>query len=164
MSLFSYEQLHSTLNHRKTKALFAETCNPDQEPIMTLGRNEKKGLVVLRDYFIDLVATDPSEYTFAETVFGDYAFWDNLSQATWIQPYLAEWRMVADVKRKSLAFSQLLTEVQSQGRNAYGAAKYLVEEPWKKGRPAKKVSKETSTKAAEGFSDDVARLRDYMNE
>lgn len=164
MSLFTFEQLHSTLNHRKTKALFLETCGPDHEPIMTLGRKEKKGLVCLRDLFVEHVARDPSEFEFGEYVFGDYAFWHNLSQATWMRPYLEEWRMVADVKRKSLAFNTLVNEAENDGRNAYGAAKFLIEEPWKKDKTkkAQETKRKTTETAADEYKEDAIRLKDYF--
>jgi len=162
--LFSYEQLHSSLNHRLTKSLFVEVCPPDATPIMTLRRATNKDLVVLRDIFIPMVAEDPTEYEFAEYVFGDYAFWDNLSKATWIQPHLEEWRMVADVRRKSEAFGTLVRDARGKGPSAPSSAKYVIEEKWKDKRKkaVRESSKKTSDTAAQGYSEDVARLKDYM--
>lgn len=163
MPIFSYEQLHSSLNHRLTKALFVETCSPEHQPLMTLGRREKKGLFCLRDIFIPMVAEDPSEYKFAEYVFGDYAFWDNLTKSTWMKPYLEEWRMVAATKRKSMAFEALAEEVKG-GKNSYGAARFLIEEPWKDKRTKKE--QEASRKSTEEahktvFREDAERLKEF---
>ena len=107
---------------------------------MTLGRKPKGDLVVLRDIFIELVSEDPTEYDFAMHVFGDFAFWDNLSKATWIKPHLEEWRMVADVRRKSLEFGTIVRDAQSSSRTATTSSKFLIEERWKPQR--KKVDKE----------------------
>lgn len=164
MSIFSYEQLHSVLNHRKTKALFYETCKPDDEPLMTLGRRPRGDLLVLRDLFIELVSQDPTEYEFADHVFGDFAFWKNITEASWMQPHLEEWRMVADVKRKSFAFGTIVEDAQSPSRTATTSAKFLIEEKWRdKRNPKTKAAAKASTEAAaQGYSEDVARLKDYM--
>ena len=164
MPIFTYEELHSTLNHRKTKALFSETCTPDQTPIMTLGRRPKDGLVVLRDFFIEYTTLDPTEYDFAVEVFGDYAFWENLSQATWIQPHLEEWRMVADVRRKSIAFGTLLRDVQEGKPSAPSSAKFLIEEGWKNKRKkeVREKSQKTTETAASFYNEDVRRMKDFM--
>lgn len=162
MALFTYEQLHSSLNHRMSKSLFQETCPPGVTPLMTLGRAPKGDLVVLRDIFIELVTEDPSEYTFAEYVFGDYAYWEKITQAKFIQPYLKEWRLVTDVKRKSKAFKSVIDEVEKGGRSSFTAAKFLIDEPWKDKRnpKAKEESRKTTEQAASPYKDDVERLRE----
>ena len=163
MALFSYGQLHSDLNHRKTRALFVETCKPDEVPLMTLGRKDKQDLVILRDHFIHWVTEDPTEFNFAEFVFGDYAFWDNLSKCAWMEPHITEWRMVASVKRKSKAFQAIDKEIEG-GRNALAAARFLIEEPWRDKRSPKVKAEvqKTAELAARSVAADVTRMKEFI--
>lgn len=162
--LFTYEQLHSTQNHRLTKALFFETASDTSSAIMTLSRKPKRGLVCLRDLFLELTVDDPSEYEFAEHVFGDYAHWKLISDTAWMKPYLEEWRMVADVKRKSKAFKSVVREVDEGGRNSYTAAKYLIEEPWKDKRRkgVKEQVEATKERASSAVASDFERIKEMM--
>jgi hypothetical protein len=127
--------LYSSQGHKRTRALFWETALPDDHPVMTL--NRKEGYIAIRPLFIELVVDDPSEAIFAETVFGDVAFWENITKAKWMAPYLREWRMICDVKRKSYAFQAVVKEVKEGGRSSFTAAKYLIEEPWNKDKKTK---------------------------
>lgn len=162
--MFDHEQLHSTQGHRLTRALFKETCRPADTPIMTLSRNPKEGLVQLAPLFVELVTDDPSEYVFAETVFGTYAHWKLIADAAWMEPYLEEWRLECDVRRKSAAFRGLYKDVLEGGRSATTSAKYLIEENWKdKRKPKVKEAAEKSTaKASETVSEDFLRLREHL--
>jgi hypothetical protein len=161
---FTYDQLHSTQGHRLTRSLFKETCKPGDVPIMTLGRKPKEGLVQLAPIFLELVTDDPSEYELGLAVLGSYAHWKLIAEATWMVPYLQEWRMETDVRRKSGAFRRLHTEAIGGGRAAFTAAKYLIEEPWKDKRnpKAKAEVQKSSTKAASGYDEDMIRLKDHM--
>ncbi len=162
--MFTHDQLHSTQGHRLTRSLFKETCKPGDEPIMTLSRNPKDDLVQLAPIFLEYVTLDPSEYEFAVHVFGSFSHWKIIAESTWMRPYIEEWRMEADVRRKSIAFRQIADEAQGKGRSSYSAAKFLIEEPWKDKRKkaVKETAEKTSTKASEGVQEDVLRLREYM--
>lgn len=162
MALFTHEQLHSSQGHKLTRALFWETRIGDDTPIMSL--NRKEGYVCIRPIFIELTKNDPTELVFAEHVFGDYAFWKNVTKAKWMDSYLEEWRMVADVQRKSDAFRAVISEVRTQGRSAFSAAKFLIDEPWKdKRNPKNKAAVKKSTETAHrGLEADVKRMQDYI--
>lgn len=164
MALFEYEQLHSNQGHRLTRSLFKETAKAYDEPIMTLARQPKEGLVQLAPIFIEMVTDDPSEYEFALHVFGNFAHWKLISESTWMQPYLEEWRMEADVRRKSSAFRRICSEAKDGGRSSYQAAKYLVEEPWKDKRnpKTKETHQASNEKAVAGIKDDVLRMKDFL--
>ena len=164
MALFDKDQLYSAQGHKLTRSLFVETAVAGDTPIMTLSVHEKEGYTNLRTIFIELVSDDPSEYTFAEAVFGDYAHWNNITKASWMKPYLDEWRMCADVKRKAMGFDAAVREIKGKGRSAFAAAKFLIEEPWKdKRNPKTKEAVKKSTKTAASEVDkDVARLKDFI--
>ena len=162
MSLIDPKYLLTTSGQRRTRSLFRETCMGSDTPVAALGRNPGD-LIPVRQLFLSMVPEDPTEFMFAETVFGDYAHWKLIADAPWMKDYIEEWRMICDVKRKSDAFQSVLKEAK-EGRSAFSAAKYLIEEPWKDKRntKTKEKVKESTKKAFDSVKDDVARLKDYM--
>ena len=56
-------------------------------------------------------------------------------------------------------------EVKLNGRSAFTAAKYLIEEPWKDKRnpKVKEQNKKTTEAAKSVFSEDLERLQEFMN-
>lgn len=161
--LFSREQLYSRLGHKKSKSLFVEVnTKAEMTPFLSLKASRPGGPISLRDLYIEYCTADPSEAYFAEAVFGEVSFWENIKKCQWFQPYYEEWQRVAEVKRKSAAFRYIFNEVDSQGKNAFNAAKYLVQEPWKDKRNAKvkKEAEETTEEALSDYDKDAERLRE----
>lgn len=158
--MFTKDQLWSSTGNPRTRSLFSETKKPGDEPIMTLNGGNKS-LPCLRELYVPLVAEDPSEATFAETVFGDIRYWTKLREADFMESYLKEWNMIADIKRKQKAFEAIMDEVKSKGRSAFSAAKFLLDEPWKPNDKETKEAKRKSTEEAYNpFKEDVERLKD----
>lgn len=159
--MFSREELWTDNNIPRSASLFSETCRPGDKPIMSL-KGGRDDIPCLRDLYIALVVNDPSEGTFAETVFGDVYFWTRLRKAGFLQPYLEEWKTVTDIKRKQKAFKAIIDEVENSGRSAFTAAKYLVEEPWldKRDPENKKNAEKTSKVASNFYNEDVQRLKE----
>ncbi len=160
--LFKREDLFGGGGHMKTQALFKEVCRPTDTPILSLRPAKPGGLPSLRDLYLEYATDDPSEVVFAETVFGDLSFWLNITKRTWMKEYLKDWRNLAETRRKSKAFVYITSEVKNQGRSAFSAAKYLIDEPWKDKRTAatKREADKTSLDAYEGISDDLIRLKE----
>lgn len=160
--MFPRELLYNASGKKKTTSLFVETQRTGDEPFMTLKADKGNGNISLRDLFIQLVVDDPSEVTFAEVVFGDMEFWLHLSNCGWMQEYVKSWRSITDAKRKSKAFKSILSEIENEGRSAYSAAKYLIEEPWKdkRNKEVKEQVKETTKAAYSEYSSDVSRLKE----
>lgn len=163
MPLFPIDVLRSSNGVRKTRSLFKEVCKIDDVPVMSLSHNVERldSMVPLRPIYLGMVVDDPTEYDFADYVFGDYTQWVQISESTWMKDYLDEWRMVADVQRKQKAFKALLSEIDKGGRNAYGAARFFIEEPWKAKTQKVKV-KESTEKAAGEFTSDIIRLQEHF--
>lgn len=162
--MFPKEMLLGSGGHMKTRSLFFETCLPTDEPFLSLKPQKDNAAPSLRDIFITLVVDDPSEATFAETVFGDIRFWENLCNCRWMEPHLKEWRRIADAKRKSKAFKSIIKEIEEGGRSSFTAAKYLIEEPWKDKRKSE-VKKEVQETADMGYSmvrEDFNRIKDHF--
>lgn len=164
MAMYDTTQLRNASGKMYTKALFYELNLGGSEVLFTLKHQDHKGYVSLRKLFISLTVHDPSEVTFAETVFGDMSYWTAIQNSPSLSEYIEEWRQVADIKRKSEAFKAIIDEVQNEGRNRYSAAKFLIDEPWKpKDRASKEKQKKTTQAARTQVNDDVERLREYLN-
>lgn len=167
MPLLTYEQLHPSKTGRsRSKSLFVETNTYNGfDPVMTLGSRNKK-YPSLRDYYISLVPEDPSEYTFAEAVFGDFLAWDRVRQASWFQPWYEEYQLTAAAIMKSMAFKAIIEEAKG-GKSAFSAAKFLIDEPWKvkdatDKRKARAQTRASTKAAAEShdFQEDIKRLKE----
>lgn len=158
--MFPKELLYGSKGHMRTQSLFLETRRHGDEPLFTLKPGTRHGCPSLRDLFIEYTVYDPSESSFAEAVFGEVAYWENLKKADWMQDHIEKWRYIADVKRKAIAFKTIIKEVENDGRNAFSAAKYLIDEPWKdkKNPKVKEEVKKTTEEASDRVQEDRLRL------
>ena len=160
MAMFTKDQLYNAVNAPMTKAIFHEFRRKESpDPILSL-YTEDVGLPILRNLYVSLTVDDPSEGIFVEEVFGDQYFWDNLSKAPFMEQQLKSWRHEADVKRKSKAFQVLTKEIEDGGRNAYNAAKYFIEEPWKP--KTAKSNRAKSKSSAEAVPSHITDLTEYI--
>ena len=112
----------------RTKSLFYELSydKPDFV-IFTLKDKdlEHKGrtYVSISNLYRSLVPQDPTEYTFAITVFGSWYVWEVIREAPQLKVYVARWRREADIKVKSEAIMAIAEEMKTQGRSSFTAAK-----------------------------------------
>jgi len=154
--------LYSDNNIPRTAALFKEivTSNGDTYAVFTL--QKEPGYIKIKDLYLKFCVEDPSEATFALTVFGDIAHWHRIKECEWMKPHLEAWQLHCDTVRKAQAFEAIINEVKTGGRSSFTAAKYLIEEPWKdKRNPAtKRKVKETATKAHGTYKDDIKTLKE----
>ena len=164
MSILTYKDLYNSRNNMLLREIFCEH-NPDS--LLTLDKNGKEGKVCLFKLYMAHSVDDPSEVTFAEEVFGDLFFWQTLTEASFFQRHIQEWRFLAATKRKQAAFKSIIQEVKENGKSSFTAAKYLIEEPWKTGNAMerRKNKKMVSETAEAAFNDstiqsDVKRLKD----
>lgn len=138
--------------------------NEDIKPIFTL-REEKEGLISLQKLFVKYVAEDPTEVTFALTVFGSVDYWLMAKKMSGFQSHYEDLKLKADIARKSMAFRSIVAEVQTNGKSAFSAAKYLIEEPWtpKTGKVQQRkqeATKKAFDKVMSETSEDYARLKE----
>ena len=163
MPLFTRDQLYCR-GRPSVKAIFSET--PPHTGPLTYSREDKTGKLSLYKLYM-IYFEDPSEVGFAEEVFGDIHFWKALTESTSFKYELEEWRWEASEKRKHMAFKAIVQEAKG-GKSAFTAAKFLIDEPWIKGRTLqerKKISKrqeEASSKAYQtiSVSEDFKRLKE----
>ena len=160
--MLSRNQIWTDQNRPKTLCLIKELCKQGiDDPIFTV-RDEKEGYISLQKLYVEHTINDPSEAEFADLVFGDFIYWMHLRETPKFKPFVEEWRLIADAKRKSKAFKAIVREVEEEGKASFSAAKFLIDEPWKDKRnpKTKAQSKETTEKAYSGFDDDIKRLRE----
>ena len=170
MPLLSHDQMYNTSSVPKFSQLIVELCHSRAErdaskAIFTV-RNEKEGFISLKKLFVEHTASDPSEVSFAEALFGDVGYWLRVRETKELAQYLNSWREEAEVIRKSKAFKAMVQEVEKNGKSSFSAAKYLIEEPWKGRTKATKEAKtKTSNKAFDFVKQDLEGLKDkgYFN-
>ena len=164
MAILSQDQLWGGNGHPFTRSLFWERHVPGRDtPIMSLGRDNKEGLINLRALYIKYCVDDPTEVDFIDAVFEDFIYWGRLKELDWFQPYLEDWQTEATVRRKKIAYKTMIDEVKNDGKNAFQAAKFLITQPEApKTRAARRKVKETSELAKGEFAEDITRLEDYM--
>lgn len=172
MPLFGFDITKNDIGVIRTKSLFYELSYADpSHAVFTMKEtdtetSEGRPLVSFSKTFIELTVDDPTEVTFADTVFGSWAVWDKIRNADKrIVANIESSRHEATIRRKSLALRTIVKEVESQGRGAMSAAKYLLEEPWvvaKDGRKKRASALETAKEAfdREGLSEDIKRLEE----
>lgn len=133
-----------------TSRLFKELSSGEEDKALyTLRREDTHGLPALFRLYMEL--NDPTEYTVATTLFESWEHWLKITNNRMIQPYIIEMREELAKKLESEGVARLINEVQTNGKNAYQAAKYLADRGWatdtkptKRGRPPKTERKETN--------------------
>ena len=175
MALFDFSYTKTPQGVIRTKSLFWELDYQSDDCIFTLKEEEcstatGRALVPISRLFIEMTIDDPTEYEFADAVFGSWDVWDKIRNSDKrLVEHIEKWRREADVRRKALAFRTLLNEVKLGGKSAFGAAKYILEEGWKKtdarttdGRKERAKQRETAEEAFKrtGVDEDIKRLRE----
>jgi len=175
MSMYSLSQLKTDNGIIRTKSLFYELSYDDPEfALFTLKEEDivmpnGRPATCLGKLYIAFATMDPTEYQFANSVFGSWEVWEKMQTTVPLRKPIDKWRREAEVKRKSLAFESVVKEIQEGGRSSFTAAKFLINEEWKSredGRAARKEKnskdKSTSQEAFEraGVNNDLKRLKD----
>jgi len=172
MALFGFDKTKSANGGVRTKALFYETAyGNDDFVIFTLKEfdshtSDGRPLTSLSQIFIEMTVEDPTEVEFADHVFGSWLVWDKIrSSDKRVVAAVEQWREEATIRRKSIAFKALVSEVKTLGKSSQSTAKYLLEEPWKKpadGRGHREQVRKTTEKAAESIDlkEDIKRLKE----
>ena len=142
-----------------TKALFYElSYDKPVHVLFTLKDDDievgNRHLHSLKKLYLSIVAEDPTEYTFAQSVFGNWDIWDTIRKSPLVKPYIDGWRRETEVKIKSSAIQSIIEESRS-GRNAYQASKLLLERGWIE-RETATATKEKARREQERKLDDEA--------
>jgi hypothetical protein len=133
--MFPRSAFLTEVNKVRTKSLFYETSYGNMEwVIFTLKEDDieahGRSLLSLRKLYMSLVPSDPTEYEFAQTVFGSWSIWETIAKSPLLRKDVAEWRREVEIKIKSQAIRSIAEEMKSGGRSSFGAAKLLLEKGW----------------------------------
>jgi len=133
-----------------TKGLFLELSysKPDHV-IFTLKEDDHKGYLSLSKIYAALTLNDPTEYTFAMSVFGSWDNWLVLSNAWGIKDEVLKWRRTNEVRIRSEAIQAIALEMNSGGKSSFTAAKLLLDRGWldKDKMPSKSTTKRKEEEA-----------------
>jgi len=133
--MFTFDQLKTANGITRTKSLFYELSYHDPEfAIFTTKEHDLevngRMMVSLQQIYVAMVPNDPTEYEFAQTVFGSWEVWDKIQRAPQIAPFVKKWRNEVEIKVKSQAIQAIATEMKEGGRSSFSAAKLLLEKGW----------------------------------
>lgn len=141
-----------------TKALFWEERHTDYTPSFTLKSEdmEKDGIVYPSLKKIYLSYEDPTEYSFAVEVIGDWDHWQTICNSYIIGKHIQKWRDELEIMLKSKAIKAMINTATKEGAKGTTAAKYLAEKGWEKkaGRP-NKAEVERQKKIHAGIADEI---------
>lgn len=149
----------------RTKSLFYE-LSYDKPDFVIFTLKDKdlehngKTYVSMANLFRSLVPQDPTEYTFAITVFGSWYVWEVMREAPQLKIYVARWRREADIRVKSQAIMAIAEEMNTQGRSSFTAAKLLLDRGWLEKEPASKSKQKLIDKEEQEMDRHALRLLD----
>lgn len=130
-------------NQRYSKQLFHEMWvnlpieKRTVEPAFTLYQ-KKDGLICLREEYVK--DEDPTGYTTAMRIFGEYAYWTYLMGVAWFREAKKTWDLELDAKLESKGLTKIIAIANSDDKGALQAARYLANLEYhktgaKRGRP-----------------------------
>ena len=171
-ALFDRDCFVTNMGKVRTKTLFLELSYVDPRfHIFTLKdedctNSEGKHLYSLKKLYLSLTRNDPTEYTFAETIFGSWKIWEAIRKSPDIIPHVEAWRKETEVRIKSDAIKAIAEEMNEGGRSSFTAAKLLLEKGWLENRTATEVKarlkkeeqEKEDQKALELLGEDASRL------
>lgn len=167
MTLVPHNKLKNHQNRRVARSLFPEIYNDPQFGFFTLKRwntnpseDYPEGLVSFPLTYLKYCVDDPTEYTMAVEVFGDWEHWQLVSEVPGLQNTIKALRSERDVAIKSKGFKHIAQEVAAQGKNSYQAAKWLAEKGWETDviDSRRKVSRAQQKQAEEEAKTDRAAI------
>ncbi len=122
----------------RTLSLFLETNQTDMQAVFTLKDydHELRGVEYPSLKLIYLSYDDPTEWEFAQDVFGNWRHWEKICGNARLRQWINQWREEQEVKIRSQAIREML----KHSKNRDSAAKWVAEKGWDKslGRPTKK--------------------------
>jgi len=157
MNIPSFDR-KDAMQRPRTLSLFLETNQSSLDPIFTLKEDDHTlhGVLYYSLKKIYLEIADPTEYQFAQLVFGSWKHWKKLCDSPPIKPHIEEWRDELEIKLTSQAVRSMIETAQEEGSKGVTAAKYVAERGWEKqaGRPSKQEVERTKKKYA-GIRDEI---------
>ncbi len=150
----------------RTESLFEEMTRNSEErralypPVFTLKEHdiEKDGKTYKSLLNIYLETKDPTEYRFANEVFGSYEHWKKLCSLTWFNKIVEVWRETLEVKLRCEGIQKMM-----ENTDYLKAAQWMAEGNWKdkkgtKQRNKNRVQEQISQQLRDTIDDDATRL------
>lgn len=153
-------------NVRRGRGLFVETTDDKDTAVFTLDEKDKTlhgvEYVSLRRLYVDLVAQDPTEYTFMIEVFGSYDVWTKVK--SFLQTKTAGyayplWREEAELKLKSAGVVAIIDEMRD-GKASFQAAKYLADKGYTDKSTLSAVEKRQKKKLDAKEAEDLKKVNE----
>ena len=175
-TMFTFEQLKGPNGKVRTKSLFYELSYYD--PKHAIFTTKEQDIVAhgvkytsLHQLYLSMVPHDPTEYDFAQMVFGSWDVWDTITKAPQVKPHVTRWRNEVEIKVKSQAIQAIALEMKEGGRSSFSAAKLLLEKGWldkdnssqAKKKLAVKEQEDQNKQALALLSEDAHRLGIKVN-
>ena len=119
----------------------------------------------LRKLYVEM--EDPTEYEFAVKHLDGWVHWKKLTESSFFQQYLKEWREELEVRMRAKALNRIKTRATGDTKDSFAADKILLAGGWKTqstekvGRPTKDKIKEEANKLfmeSSEFDEDFKRL------
>ena len=161
--MFSTNQLKGPNGKCRTKSLFYELSYYDTTDVIFTTKEkdikvDDKVYVSLHQLYVSMVPNDPTEYDFAQRVFGSWDIWQTISKAPQIKPYVNKWRKEVEIKVKSQAIQSIAEEMKTGGRSSFSAAKLLLEKGWLDKENASQAKKKLQAKEDEEQNKEALNL------
>ena len=133
--MFTFEQLKTSNGITRTKSLFYELSYHDPECAIFTTKEKDievngRTMVSLQQLYVAMVPNDPTEYEFAQAVFGSWDVWEKIKKAPQLSVFIKKWQNEVEVKVKSQAIQAIAMEMKEGGRSSFSAAKLLLEKGW----------------------------------
>ncbi len=133
--MFKYDTFKGSNGKTKSKSLFYELCYSEtDDAVFTLKDRDLEAhgklYLSLQKLYLSLAPNDPTEYEFAQTVFGSWEVWKIVSNSVGVKSHVAKWRREVEVKVKSEAIKAIAEEMKTNGRSSFSAAKLLLDKGW----------------------------------
>ena len=161
MSVFKTDQLY--INGRAmNRSLFVEFSGQgntsDKYTILTLQKENRDGFPSLYKHYVTHCSDDPTEFTFADRLFGSWDFWVQLSESPDIKSYVDKWREENRIRQKAKALKLIMEEaLDEKSKSKFQAAKFLWTEGFIKDQPKKTTLKDKNN-VVDFVGEDMKRL------
>ncbi len=131
---------------------------------------EQREYKSLRRLYVEL--EDPTEYLFAETYLDGWEHWKKLSNSSFFQTYLKDWREELEIRLRAKALVRIKARAEANTKDSLQADKTLLTGGWKteeektRGRPTKaKITEEADKlfKQRSEYDEDFERITGALN-
>ena len=148
--------LNTGSNKNKTRILFWELCYKEG-CVFTLSGEEKDGLCDFKNLYRHYTEEDPTEFRFAEAVFGSWARWLRVANCWELKPHLEELRVEKEAKVKAKATESVIQSLEDP-KTRLAAAKHLLGGTLPKPKEKEKANSKLPKVGGKDLNDDYKRV------